>query len=168
MPWNKTLLSALLSGAFLSAIIIGNAIGNAYAQTPNATAPSTSPGPKPRVEPCWQVAGVSKAAMQQRRALAQQTRQEVEAVCADSSLSIGQKRREIQLIHQRERQEMGAIITPAQQEAMRSCQEGRNAGRTGGGHAGVAGGPCGEMPSGKKPAPQPEDEAPPNGAAKPN
>jgi hypothetical protein len=164
MAWDKTLLLALLSAAFLSAIIVGNA----NAQAPNATPPSTSLGSKPRVEPCWQVAGVSKAAMQQRRALAQQTRQEVEAVCANSSLTIPQKRREIQQIHQRERLEMGAIIPPAQQEAMRSCQEERNAGRTGGGHAGVAGGPCGEVPSGQKPAPQPEDEAPPNGAAKPN
>lgn len=104
----------------------------------------------------------------QRRALAQQTRQEVEAVCSDSTLSIGQKRREIQQIHQRERQELGAIITLAQQEAMRSCLESRNDGRTGGGHAGASSGPCGEMPSGQKPAPQPEEDASPNGAAKPN
>jgi hypothetical protein len=76
--------------------------------------------------------------MQQRRVLAQQTRQEGEAVCANSSLTIPQKRHEIQQIHQRERQEMEAIDTPAQQEAMRSCQEERNNGRTGGGHAGVA------------------------------
>ncbi|HEY4841296.1 MAG TPA: hypothetical protein VIH78_04990 [Terriglobales bacterium] len=164
MSWKKALLFSLLSGVILSAMVIQSA----NAQAPNATPPSTSPGSQPRVEPCWQVAGVSKTAMQQRRVLAQQTRQEVEAVCANSSLTIPQKRHEIQQIHQRERQEMEAIVTPAQQEAMRSCQEERNNGRTGGGHAGIAGGPCGEMPSGQKPAPQPEDETTPNDTAKPN
>ena len=73
-------------------------------------------------------------------------------------------------LSERERQEIEAVITPAQQETMRSCQEGRNGGHVGGGHIGGGhGGPCGEMPLGHKPNPQHgEDEAPPNGTAKPN
>ena len=168
MSWNKTVLSALLAGIILSAALVENAT----AQVPIRTRPSTAPGTitHPRLEPCWEVAGVSKSAIQQRRMLTQQARQQVEAVCANSSLSIQQKRQQIQQIRQRERQEIEGVITPAQQEAMRSCQEGRNAGHGGGGHLGGGhGGPCGEMSLGHKPNPQhAEDEALTNESAKPN
>jgi hypothetical protein len=101
--------------------------------------------------------------------ITQQARQEVEAVCANSSLSVQQKRQQIQQIRQRERQEIEALITPAQQEAIRSCQEGRNGGHGGGHVGGGHGGPCGEMSLGHKPNPQHgEDETPPSEAAKPN
>ena len=166
MSWNKTVLSALLAGIILSAALAENAT----AQVPIRTRPSTAPGTttRPRLEPCWEVAGVSKSAIQQRRAIAQQARQQVEAVCANSSLSMQQKRQQIQQIHQRERQEIDAIITPAQQEAMRSCQEQRNGGHGGGHVGGGHGGPCGEMSVGHKPHPMEEDETPPNETAKPN
>ena len=165
MSRTKTALAAVLAGIVLSAALAQNAL----AQVPIRTRPSTAPGTTlkhPRVEPCWEVAGVSKAAIQQRRMITQQARQQVEAVCANSSLSIQQKRQQIQQI----RQEIEAVITPAQYEAMRSCQEGRNGGHGGGGHLGGGhGGPCGEMSLGHKPNPQHgEDEAPPNGTAKPN
>jgi Spy/CpxP family protein refolding chaperone len=160
MPWNKTVLSALLTGIILSASLAENAT----AQVPIRPRPSTVPGTMkpPRVEPCWEVAGVSKAAIQQRRMITQQARQQVEAVCANSSLSIQQKREQIQ--------QMEALITPAQQEAIRSCQQGRNGGRGAAGHLGGGhGGPCGEMPLGHKPNPQHgEDETPPTETAKPN
>jgi len=102
--------------------------------------------------------------------ITQQERQQVEAVCANSSLSMQQKRQQIQQIRQRERQEIDGVITPAQQEAMRSCQEERSGGHGGGGHLGGGhGGPCGEMSVGHKPNPQHgEDETPPNESAKPD
>ncbi len=168
MPWNKTVLSTLLGGIMFSAALAENAT----AQVPIRTVPSTAPATtskRPRVEPCWEVAGVSKSAIQQRRVMAQQARQEVEAVCANSSLSMQQKRQRIQQIHQQERQQIDGIITPAQQEAMRSCQEERNGGHAGGGHVGGGhSGPCGEMSVGHKPNPQQEDETPPNQTDKPN
>jgi hypothetical protein len=168
MSWNKTVLPALLAGIILSAALAENA----SAQVPIRTRPSTAPGTatRPRLEPCWEVAGVSKAATQQRRIITQQARQEVEAVCTNSSLSMQHKRQQIQQIRQRERQEIEAVITAAQQEAMRSCQQGRNGGHGGGGHlGGGGGGPCGEMSIGHKPNPQRgEDETPPNETAKPN
>jgi hypothetical protein len=167
MSWNRTVLSTLLTGIILSAALAENAT----AQVPIRTRP-TAPGTTthPRLEPCWEVAGVSKAAIQQRRMITQQARQQVEAVCANASLSIQQKRQQIQQIRQRERQEIEALITPAQQETMRSCQEGRNGGHGGGGHLGGGrGGPCGEISLGHKPIPQHgEDEMPPNETPKPN
>ncbi len=165
MSWNTAVLSALF-------IISAAPAENATAQVVIRSGPSATarPGSRPpQQEPCWEVAGVSKSAIQQRRAITQHARQEVEAVCANSSLSIQQKRQQIQQIHHRERQEIEAIITPAQQEAMRSCQEQRHPVHSGGHVGGGGGGPCGEMPVGHKANPQhEEDETLPNDTAHPN
>jgi hypothetical protein len=143
MPWNRTVRSALLYIIMLAALAF-----NCAAQVP-VRKPVTGSGPvakPPRQEPCWEVAGVPKSAIEQRRAINQQARHEIEAVCANSSLSVQQKRQEIRQIHQRERQEIEAIITPAQQEAMRACQQARNHGGHGGHGGGFGGrGPCGEL-----------------------
>jgi len=128
--------------------------------------PSSSPQSRPaRPEPCWQVAGITKSALQQRRAIAQQARQEITSVCANSSLSLAQKRQQIQQIHRQERQQIDALITPAQQQTMRSCQEQRNPVHTGGGHVGGGhgGGPCGEMASPHNSSSQSDEEEPPPG-----
>jgi len=167
MSCNKIVLSALFAGIIFSAALTGTAT----AQVPVRPVPSTAPGAtrRPRQEPCWQVAGISRSALQQRRAIARQARQEVESVCANSSLSLQQKRQQIEQIHQRERQQIDGIITPAQQEALRSCQEARNGGGHVGGHGGGGhGGPCGEMSVGHKPHPMEEDDLPPNETPKPN
>ncbi len=173
MSWSKTVLSVLLTGLILSAALAENAT----AQVPIRSRPSTAPGTieRPRLEPCWEVAGVSKSAIQQRRVITQQAHQQVEAVCANSSLSMQQKRQQIQRIHQQERQQIEPLITPSQQAATRSCQEDRNGGHGSGGHVGGRhGGPCGEMsvPHNSVPPhssnPQPDDETPPNETAKPN
>jgi hypothetical protein len=166
MSWNRTVLAALLAGIMLSAALAQNATAQVPVRRPApGTGPTTRP---PRQEPCWQVAGVSRSAIQQRRVITQQTRHEVEAVCANSSLSIQQKRQQIQQIHQRERQEIDGIISLAQQEAMRSCQEQRHVGHGGAHLGGGHGGPCAEMSVGHKPHPMEEDELPPNETPKPN
>jgi hypothetical protein len=182
MPWNKTALSAPLAFlirilmVILMIILMAVLAENATAQVPIRTRPSTAPGTtkRLRLEPCWEVAGVSKSAMQQRRAVARQARHEVEAVCSNSSLSIQQKRQQIQRIHQQERQQIEAIITPAQQAAMRSCREGRGGGHSGGGNVGGGhGGPCGEIMAPHNSAtprrtnPQKDDETHPNETAEP-
>jgi len=138
----------------------------AVAQVPVRPIPplSSSPNARPaRPEPCWQVAGVTKSALQQRRVIAQQARQEIASLCANSSLSLAQRRQQIQQIRRQERQQIDALITPAQQQTMRSCQEQRNPGHTGGGHvAGHGGGPCGETPSPHNSnSPSDEEELPP-------
>jgi len=130
--------------------------------------PGTAPGPSTRSrstthptrqEPCWEVAGVSKAAIQQRQAIARQARQEVESVCANGSLTVQQKREQIREIRQREHQQIEAVITPQQQEAIRSCQQSRGVhmGGGGGGHMGHSG-PCGTIPG----VEEHENETPPS------
>ncbi len=178
MPWNRYVLPLLLTGIALSTAFAqapsaqppvrskGSAQGNrtplgtpgtstgSNTGTPIGTVPGTRPGTHGttatnRREPCWQVAGVSKSAMEQRHVLAQQTRQEVEAVCANASLSGAQKQQRIREIHQQERQQMEGLITPQQREAMRACQEQRGGGaHLGGGHlsGGHGTGPCGNLP----------------------
>jgi len=116
-------------------------------------------GAHPRQVPCWEVAGISKGAMDQRRAIQQRTRAEVEAVCAEASLTAQQRQQKIRQIHEQSKHEMDALVTPQQMEELKSCQMSRShGGGHGGGHPGVGGGhgPCGEIPpakSGPKPPP---------------
>ncbi len=169
---NAIHVSALLLGAvFLSAVP-----GNMSAQiAARPVPPSGGNGTThAKQEPCWKVAGVSRAALQERRSITLQARQEVEGVCANSSLSAQQKQQQIKQIHQQEKQRLEGVITPAQQEAIRSCQAGR--GHGGGGHMGGGGhgGPCGEMSKGPHNGPPPhspvvdEDDEMPSDSAKPN
>jgi hypothetical protein len=152
----KLALSALLAGMFIT-----SALAQTVTPLPpiRGGSPPSSRGPgstgnsqtatHPKREPCWEVAGISKAAMEQRHALGRHAKQEVEAVCANSSLTLQQKHEEIRAIHEREKQQANALVTPQQEEAMKACQASRG---HGGGHGGFGGGghgmgPCGEMPN---------------------
>jgi hypothetical protein len=144
------LVCVLTAGIVLSA-------SSLFAQPP-VPRPGVIPraAPRPRQIPCWEQAGISKAAIEQRRQIERSTRAQVEAVCAEPGLSMQQKREKIREIHQRARQEMESLITPPQQEALTACQQERSRG----GHPGVGGhgkggvGPCGEMSAVRAPAPQ--------------
>src|SRR5277367_1507494 len=132
------------------------------AQTP-APVPvrPVAPGPRIHQEPCWEEAGVSRAAIAQRRGIERGTRSQVAAVCADSALTAQQKHAKIHELREHARQEMEALISPEQREAIRSCEESRGAGRHAGGgmHRAGGAGPCGEMPSS---APSPSQPEPPS------
>jgi hypothetical protein len=148
----------------LAALVVAAALGAAQVVVHPGTPAPSKPG---HLEPCWQVAGVTKSAIQERRAIEQRGHQQLEAVCADSSLSLQQKRAQIKQIHQQEREQIEAIITPAQQEAIKSCQQER--GHGGHVHAvGGHGGPCGDLSSPHQPNPLEDDEKPPNEAPYPN
>lgn len=113
----------------------------------------------PRQMPCWQEAGVTKATMEERRSIEQGSRAEIQSVCENSSLSPEQRREQIRSIHQRTSQQVNALISPQQREAIKSCQQAR-ASHTGGGglhHVGVGSGgerrgPCGELIEPRQPA----------------
>jgi len=135
---------------------------------PGHSGPVTHP-PQTHQLPCWQEAGVSKSAMQEREAIQRRTKSEVEAVCAETSLTPQQRQQKIQQIHQQAKQQMDALVSPQQLEAMKSCQMSRNhgGGHPGVGHPGAGGGhgPCGELPSGphppKTPNPSPGEKPEP-------
>jgi Spy/CpxP family protein refolding chaperone len=121
---------------------------------PTSASPTgtTSTG-RGRQQPCWQQAGISQQAQQQRKQIEQSTRSEVESVCQDSSLSQQQKQQKIKQIHQQTRQQMEGLMTPQQRQAMDTChkqREGAQAGQGGRGMKGAGGGgkgqnPCGSM-----------------------
>ena len=115
----------------------------------------------PHQEPCWQQAGISKAAIQQRRSIEQSTRAEIQSVCDNSSLTPQQRREQIRSIRERARQQIDALISPQQREALKACQQARSPAHPGGGiHAGGGGGrgkgPCGELNEPREPAPGPQ------------
>lgn len=118
---------------------------------------------QPRQPPCWELAGISKSAMEQRRLVQERTRSEVEAVCADPSLSQQERQQKIRQIHEQAKQQLDALVTPQQMEELKTCQMSRN---HGGGHPGAGHpstgvhGPCGELPS-TSPTPSPGNKPQP-------
>ena len=115
----------------------------------------------PKQEPCWQEAGIAKGAMQQRRSIEQSTRSEVESVCANNALTPQQRREQIRAIRERSRQQIDALISPQQREALRACQQSRGKGHVGGGGGfhgggGHGEGPCGELNEPKEHGTEPE------------
>jgi len=142
---------------------------------PSLPAQTTAPAPAPPApgagkrigqEPCWQEAGVPRSAVAQRRGIERATKTQVAAVCADSGLTPQQKRVKIREIRQHARQQMEALVSPEQQEAIRSCEESRGGMPHAGGRMprGKGAGPCGEMPvTGPNPptAPPPPPESAP-------
>jgi hypothetical protein len=85
--------------------------------------------------------------MQQHKAIEEHTRQQVESVCADSSLTPQQKHEKIQTLEEQAHQEMSRSVTPQQMQALKSCRASRGeSGHMGGMGGGHQGGPCGEMP----------------------
>ncbi len=133
MSWKKNVLVGMMASILLSL--------SAGAQGQSRRPGGSVGAEQARQEPCWEVAGISKSTMQQRRQIMQEARQQVEAVCANSSLSPTQKREEIHQIHERERQQLESLITPSQQEALRACRKERGHGdaHPGTGHVGE---PC--------------------------
>jgi hypothetical protein len=135
MGWKKVVLAGMTASVLLCL--------NAGAQVPARRQPEGVVGTgSSRQEPCWEVAGIPKSAMQQRHLIMREAHQQVEAVCANASLSPTQKREEIHQIHERERQQLESLITPSQQETLRACQKERDHIPHPEQHAG---GPCAEL-----------------------
>jgi len=137
-----------------------SAAGVPGSSAPPATAPgagnsgSNTPGRRggQRQQPCWQVAGISQATFQQHHQIEENTRSQVQSVCSNSSLSPQQKQEQIRQLHEQAQKEMQNLVSPQQQEALRSCREQRGEQHGGGGmrHGGGEGG-CGQMPAGNGP-----------------
>jgi len=127
-------------------VVLGSA-GQSSAQTntQRATRPAQV---RVHEEPCWQKAGISKDVIDQRQAVEQDTHSQVQAVCADSSLTDPQKKQKIHEIRQESKQKVSGLITEQQQQDLQSCQKERTANHSApaGVHHG-GGGPCGNLSS---------------------
>ena len=152
-----------LAVAVLLFFPLGTGLATAQTVRPVQTVPGAR-APHPHQEPCWQVAGISKSAMDQRRTIAQNTHSQVESVCADTSLTVSQKHEKIRQIREQARQQEEALVTPSQMQALHACQAERNHNggvHAGGGHGGGSG-PCGDLPANsapnKSPGSKPENE----------
>src|ERR1700674_226903 len=123
------------------------------AQTaPSSASPRGTTTTRPAHQsPCWQQAGISQSATQQRKQIEESTRNQEESVCSDSSLTPQQKQQKIHQLHQEAQKQAGGLITPQQEQALKSCRASRGEGPHMGGMHGGAGGLCGEMASGNKP-----------------
>jgi len=123
----------------------------AQTAAPSASPKAGAPGTATHKSPCWQQAGISQSAMQQRKQIEENTHSQVESVCSDSSLTPQQKQQKIHQLHEEAQKQIGGLITPQQEQERKSCRASRGeAPHMGGMHAG---GPCGEMATGNRPQP---------------
>jgi len=123
----------------------------AQTAAPSASPKAGAPGTATHKSPCWQQAGISQSAMQQRKQIEENTHSQVESVCSDSSLTPQQKQQKIHQLHEEAQKQIGGLITPQQEQELKSCRASRGeAPHMGGMHAG---GPCGEMATGNRPQP---------------
>lgn len=111
----------------------------------------TTPTRQAHHSPCWQQAGVSQSAIERRKQIEESMRGQVESVCSDSSLTPQQRQEKIHQLHQEARQQMQGLITPQQEQALRSCREKHGEAVHMGGMHGASAGPCGQMSSVNKP-----------------
>jgi Spy/CpxP family protein refolding chaperone len=95
------------------------------AQTGKMTLPGKKNPGNPKEPSCAQEAGISKAAMQERRSIMESTRAQVEAVCAES-ISDQEKREKIREIRRAAAERMDALITPEQLKKLQECQKARS------------------------------------------
>ena len=100
----------------------------AAGQAPTGTIPPTgkqSPG-NPRQPSCAQEAGISQATLQQRRSIMENTRAQVEAVCAQP-ISDAEKMQKIREIRKAAREQMNGLISSEQLQKLEECQKSRAA-----------------------------------------
>jgi hypothetical protein len=166
MQFRKRLCSAISVAACAAVIVISS---GAFGQTVPGRATVPGHPATPKQEPCWQVAGISKSAMDQRKSILQNAHSQVEAVCANSSLTAQQRSEQIRQIHQQSKQQIDALIPASQMESLHSCQASRaSAHPSAPHHAGSSSGPCGELPGASgsptpgTPGSKPEPEEPEN------
>ena len=137
---------------FVSAVTLLTLLGTYPLVAQTAATPASPRGTTTtptHKKPCWQQAGISQSALQQRKQIEESTHSQIESVCSDSALTPQQKQQKIHQIHEQAQKEAAGAISPQQEAALKSCRESRGeAPHMGGMHGG---GPCGEMASGNKP-----------------
>jgi hypothetical protein len=101
----------------------------AQAPAPRASRPggpvARSGSQTPDKTPCWQKAGVSPDVFTKVTAIRDDTRNQVNSACADSSLPREQKLQKVLDLRKAAHEQIDALIPKTQQDAIRSCQKTR-------------------------------------------
>jgi hypothetical protein len=143
----KTFLSLIAAIIIAPIIVVLGSAGLSGAQT-NAQRAQRPTRVQVHQEPCWQQAGISKDVIDQRQAVELDTHSQIQAVCADSSLTDPQKKQKIHEIHQESKQKVAGLMTEQQQQELQSCQKERAANHPApAGTQPGGGGPCANMAS---------------------
>ena len=105
-------------------------------QAPAAQTPPQAPAessqqqtvpPRPRRQtPCWRLAGIAPALVNQRWHIEDNAKGKIGAVCTDPTLAAEKKREKIQEINEQTEQEIAKIIPAKQLEAFKACQTERD------------------------------------------
>lgn len=105
-------------------------------QAPAAQTPPQAPAessqqqtvpPRPRRQtPCWRLAGIAPALVNQRWHIEDNAKGKISAVCTDPTLAAEKKREKIQEINEQTEQEIAKIIPAKQLEVFKACQTERD------------------------------------------
>jgi len=125
------------TGLVLLGVFLFGLASLAGGQRPVATQPGQAPtgtispvgkkNPGNQKQPsCAQEAGISQATIQQRRSIMENTRAQVEAVCAQS-ISDAEKMEKIRAIRKAAREQMNGLISSEQLQKLEECQKSRAA-----------------------------------------
>jgi cysteinyl-tRNA synthetase len=128
--------------SILSSVVISGVLSGPSLCAQATHAPTTSGSQ----EPCWKQIGISQQALQQHRQIAEQMHNQVEQVCANSSLTAQQKQQKIRQIREQAHAQMDKLVSPSQMSALKECRAKRGQPET---NTPQGASPCGEMPMNK-------------------
>jgi Spy/CpxP family protein refolding chaperone len=74
---------------------------------------------------CWRQAGITRAELQQRKAIQEKTRTQIAGVCANTSLTPKEKMQQVKEFRVAEKQQFADLLTPEQEKALKECQRAR-------------------------------------------
>jgi len=127
------------TGLILLVVFVFGLASLAGGQRPVATQPGAGQAPTGTISPigkkntgnqkqpsCAQEAGISQATIQQRRSIMENTRAQVEAVCAQP-ISDAEKMQKIREIRKAAREQMNGLISSDQLQKLEECQKARAA-----------------------------------------
>ena len=86
----------------------------------------TGPARPRRQTPCWRLAGIPSALVNQRWHIEDNAKGKIGAVCTDPTLSAEKKRAKIQEINEQTEQEIAKIIPAKQLETFKACETERD------------------------------------------
>ncbi len=140
-----------VSSGFVLASLFFAASLAAQVNPPSAAPNSPAPPSTQRQTPCWQLAGVSRSAMRQRRMIVRNMHNQIQLVCANFKLSAQQREQRIDQIRADAQAHMRAFLSVVQIDSINSCRA-RRASIRGDSNRRLSEGPCRDMPMNGSPS----------------